>query len=96
MLTHVVFFKLKDRSPSAIETTKQVLLSMVNKIPVLKHLEVGTDILHLERSYDLVLIAKFDNTNDLQIYNAHPEHLIVLSHMKQVLDGTSICVDYEN
>lgn len=96
MLTHVVFFKLKDRTPSAVEATKQVLLGMVNKIPVLKHLEVGSDILHLERSYDLVLIAKFDNTNDLQLYNVHPEHLIVLAHMKQVLDGTSICVDFES
>ncbi len=96
MLTHVVLFKLKDRSAASIERTKQVLMNMENKIPVLKHLEVGTDMLHLDRSYDLALIAKFDQASDLQSYDDHPLHLEVKAHMKQVLDGSSICVDFES
>ncbi len=69
MLTHVVFFKLKDRSPEAIEVTKAVLTNMEGKIPVLRHIEVGTDILHLERSYDIALITKFDSLEDLNVYD---------------------------
>lgn len=96
MLTHVVLFKLKDRSPEAIEITKQVLLNMDGKIDVLKHLEIGTDVLHLERSFDIALIAKFANRDDLNKYDENPLHLEVKAHMKKVLDGTSVCVDYEN
>ncbi|GFZ88071.1 stress responsive protein [Paenibacillus marchantiophytorum] len=94
MLTHVVFFKLKDRSPEAVEITKNVLTNMEGKIEVLRHLEVGTDILHLERSYDIALITKFDSLEDLKSYDTHPVHEAVKAHMKTVLDGTSICVDF--
>ena len=96
MITHVVMFKLKDRSPESIKATYDVLKNMEGKIPVLRHIEVGTDVLHLERSYDIVLITKFDSLEDLQVYDNHPVHLEVKAHMKQVLDGTSICVDFES
>ena len=96
MITHVVFFILKDRSPEAVQETAQVLLNMEGKIPVLKYLEVGKDILHLERSYDIALITKFDSLEALSEYDNHPVHVEVKAHMKQVLDGTSICVDFQS
>lgn len=96
MITHVVMFKLKDRSPEAVKATYNVLKNMEGKIPVLRHIEVGTDVLHQDRSYDIVLITRFDSLEDLQIYDNHPLHLEVKAHMKQVLDGTSVCVDFEN
>ncbi|MEW9698809.1 Dabb family protein [Paenibacillus sp. SI8] len=94
MLTHVVLFKLRDRSPESVQATKQVLANMEGKIPVLKHIEVGTDILHQERSYDIALITKFESVEDLKVYNTHPLHEEVLIYMKSVLDGTSVCVDF--
>ena len=60
MVTHIVFFKLKDRSAVAISQAKDKLLSMEGKIDVLRHLEVGVDIIRSERSYDLALLTKFD------------------------------------
>ncbi|MGG1550705.1 MULTISPECIES: Dabb family protein [Paenibacillus] len=94
MLTHVVFFKLKDRSPEAIEATKAVLTNMEGKIEVLRSIEVGTDVLHSERSYDIALITRFDSMDDLKVYDTHPVHEGVKAHMKTVLDGTSLCVDF--
>lgn len=94
MITHVVLFKLKDRSPESVEAAKQVLTNMEGKIPVLRSIEVGTDVLHLERSYDIALITKFDSLEDLKAYDTHPLHEEVKAYMKQVLDGTSICVDF--
>jgi hypothetical protein len=67
---------------------------MEGKIPVLKHIEVGTDVLHLERSYDIALITKFDSLEDLKAYDTHPLHEEVKVYMKSVLDGTSVCVDF--
>jgi hypothetical protein len=96
MITHVVLFKLKDRSPESVQATKQVLANMEGKIPVLQHIEVGTDVLHLERSYDIALITKFNTLEDINVYDEHPLHIEVKAHMKQVLDGTSVCVDFES
>ncbi|MBP1995252.1 Dabb family protein [Paenibacillus eucommiae] len=96
MITHVVFFKLKDRSPESIQVTKQVLTNLEGKIDELRHIEVGTDILHQDRSYDIALITKFDSLDDLKAYDVHPLHEEVKKHMKTVLDGTSVCVDFES
>lgn len=96
MITHVVFFKLKDRSPESVKVTYDVLKNMEGKIPYLRHIEVGMDVLHQERSYDIALITKFDSLEDLQKYDVHPLHMDVKAHMKQVLDGTSVCVDFES
>ncbi|SFL83558.1 Stress responsive A/B Barrel Domain [Paenibacillus sp. 1_12] len=96
MITHIVFFKLKDRSLESIQATAKVLSDMEGQIPVLKHIEVGLDILHQERSYDIALVTKFDSLEDLSAYDVHPVHLEVKKHMKEVLNGTSVCVDFES
>lgn len=95
MITHIVFFKLKDRSPENIQKTRDVLLDMDGKIPQLRHLEVGVDILRTERSYDLALIAKFDSLADLEAYQVHPVHQRVLEYIAGVKD-TTLAVDYES
>jgi hypothetical protein len=94
MITHIVFFKLKDRSEENVAKTRDVLAAMEGKIPVLRHFEVGTDVLHSERSYDLALVAKFDSLDDLQVYQVHPVHQEVITYINSVKD-TVIAVDYE-
>ena len=68
MITHIVFFKLKDRSPRSIEKARELLLGMKGRIPQLRHLEVGSDVLHSERSYDIALVTKFDSPEELGAY----------------------------
>ena len=41
MITHIVFFRLKDQSAANLAATKEKLLSMNGKVPQLRHLEVG-------------------------------------------------------
>ena len=94
MITHVVLFKLKDRSPRSIEKARDVLLGLKGKIPVLLYLEVGTDVLHSERSYDIALITKFDSMEDLQAYQVHPVHLEIAKYINSVKEF-SISVDYD-
>ncbi len=95
MITHVVFFKLKDRSPEIIEKTRQVLANMEGNVPQLLHIEVGTDILHQARSYDIALITKFASLDDLHDYDTHPFHEEVKVYMKSVVD-VSASVDFES
>lgn len=95
MITHIVFFKLRDRSEENIRKTRDVLASMEGKIPQLRSLEVGIDVVRSERSYDLALVAKFDSLEDLKLYNDHPVHQEVLKYIATVKD-VSLAVDYES
>ena len=95
MITHIVFFKLTDQSPDNIAKSKDMLLGMAGKIPQLRHLEVGIDIIHSERSYDLALVTKFDSLDYLQAYQIHPYHAgEVLPYMRSVA-ASVVAVDYE-
>lgn len=95
MITHIVCFKLKDRSEESIARTVAVLRDMEGKIEELKHIEVGTDVLHSERSYDIALVTKFDSMEALEAYQVHPVHKKVIEHMTQVREA-SVSVDYES
>lgn len=95
MITHIVLFKLKDRSPESVERTAQVLRDMEGKIDELLSIEVGVDVLHSERSYDIALITKFESLEALGAYQVHPVHKKVIEHMNEVRES-SIAVDYES
>lgn len=95
MVTHVVLFRLKDRSRKNIERAREVLLSLKDRIPVIRSFEVGADIIRSDRSYDLALVSKFDNLDDLDAYRVHPEHVNVVDYIAQVKES-SIAVDYES
>jgi hypothetical protein len=95
MLTHIVFFKLKERTPEVIQKTKEVLLNMEGKIEQLLSIEVGADVVHSERSYDIALVTKFQSLADLAIYNAHPVHQEVIVYIGTVREA-SVSVDYES
>ena len=93
MFTHIVFFKLKNKDEAT--TAKNILLSMEGKIPQLKGLEVGVDVLHTERSYDLVLITKFDSLEDMEIYAVSEFHVnSVIKYIKPMIESSKT-VDYE-
>ena len=96
MITHLVLFKLADPSESNISAPLEKLLSMQGKIPQLRHLEAGVDVIRSERSYDIALLTRFDSRADLQEYQVHPYHAgEVVPHMKSVCSSV-IAVDYES
>jgi hypothetical protein len=74
---------------------KELLLGLDGKIPFLKFIEVGTDIVHSERSYDVGLYTKFDSLKDMEAYQVHPEHVKVLEYIKTVKES-SVAIDYES
>ena len=95
MITHIVCFKLKDGSAESVARSVAVLKDMEGKIEQLRYLEVGTDILHSDRSYDIALITKFDSMAALEQYQVHPIHKKVIEHMAQVREA-SVSVDFES
>ncbi|MFB5673308.1 Dabb family protein [Paenibacillus terreus] len=94
MIKHIVFFKLKDRSPESVEHTASVLRSMNGKIKEVLSLEVGVDVIRSERSFDISLTVVLENLQDLQAYQVHPVHQEIIQHINEVKD-VSFAVDYE-
>jgi len=96
MITHIVLFKLTDPNVENLTTTRDKLLSMDGNIDLLRHLEVGVDVIRSERSYDIALTTRFESLSDLQAYQIHPYHAgEVVPHMKSVCSAI-VAVDYES
>lgn len=94
MITHVVLFRLIDRSEKSVKEAQDVLRGLDGRIPSLRGLEVGVDCVKSARSYDIALIAKFDDLEGLDEYQNHPAHLEVVEYINRVRDA-SVAVDYE-
>ena len=94
MVKHIVMFKLTEKTSQNIELATDSLRSLENKIETLKFIEIGTDFLESDRSYDIVLTAHFENPEGLKTYSSHENHLPVVKIMRS-LCSSSVVVDYE-
>ena len=93
MIKHIVCFKLKEGED--VNKAKEVLLSMKGNVPLIRDIEVGVDILHSERSYDLILSVVLDDMKALEEYQNDPYHVsVVKTHMHKVRSA-SVAVDFE-
>ena len=95
MFTHIVFFKLNDPTEEDITKAKNILMAMEGNIPQLKSVEVGVDVIHSERSYDLALITKFDSLDAMNEYQVHPYHVNEVLKYLRPMSKVSATVDYE-
>jgi len=94
LITHVVLFKLKDRSPEAIEKAARALRGLEGRVPVIRSIEVGVDVLRSQRSFDIALTVRFDTLADLEAYQSHPEHVKVADYIATVRESVAVA-DYE-
>lgn len=94
-LTHVVLFRLQDPSETVINETIRQLESLPGRVPTLRHLEVGRNVVPSGRAYDLALITRFDDLAGMEAYQVHPAHQEVLAYMRTVI-ASAAAVDYES
>jgi hypothetical protein len=95
MFTHIVFFKLKEFSVEQASEARERILAMRGKIPQLRHLEAGVDVVRSGRSWDVVLLARFDSREDLDAYAIHPVHLELVAWLSERRESACV-VDYES
>ena len=74
MIKHIVCFKIKEEYKNRIEEAKNTLLSMKGKVPTVIDINVGIDLLHSERSYDIILEVWLDSMEQLAIYQKDEYH----------------------
>lgn len=96
MITHLVFFRMKDTSPDSLAKTRDRLLALKDKVPDLLHMEVGINVISQSRAYDLALITKFPSLEALDAYQVHPEHLKVIEYMNEARREPAVSVDFES
>jgi hypothetical protein len=94
MVKHIVMFKLAEKTTENMELAVDSLKNLEGKIETLQSIEIGTDFIESERSYDIVLTAYFKDQDALNIYSNHENHLPVVKIMRS-LCSSSVVVDYE-
>lgn len=96
MLVHIVMFQFKEENKEAnLVRVKAMLEALPLQIETLKSMEVGIDISHSDRSFDLVLTSMFEDQAGLDVYAPHPAHQEVVSVIKEVTSLSKV-VDYIN
>ncbi len=96
MITHIVMIKFKNStSKDKIIEIKEDIQNLKDKIKELNYIEVGINFANEDRAMDLVLTAKFDSKEDLNIYATDESHKNVINKIKEVADYTKV-VDYIN
>jgi diamine N-acetyltransferase len=93
-LTHVVMFKFKKPTPAVLKEAAAKLRALHGVVPTLISIEVGLDVMHEGRSYDLVIINRFASQADLVAYQEHPDHQQVLDYLRPIVNA-SVSVDFE-
>lgn len=85
MLTHIVCWKYKpETTPDERADHVARLRELPAVIPNISSFDVGSDILHLERSFDTGLVAVYPDRMALDFYNDHPEHQKVAALGKEL------------
>lgn len=92
LLKHIVLFKLKDKKE--IPASVDILLSMRGKVSEILDMEVGTDILDSDRSYDIALVVTLADSAALDRYQNDPYHCAVVKKHMHAVREKSVSVDY--
>ena len=96
MLTHIVVWKyLPDVEPPIRDEHIALLRNLASIIDEVQSLAVGSDVLHLARSYDTGLVAVFQDRAELDAYTVHPEHVKV-ADFGRIISEHVASVDFED
>jgi len=99
VIKHIVLWKLKDFAEGSDKTRnaqimKAELESLKNKIPQIKELEVGINIIPSDAAFDISLYSAFESERDLDLYQNHPEHVKVASNIAKLRENRAV-IDYK-
>lgn len=94
MLIHIVCWKYRpDVDDAAREEHRSRLAALKTLIPNIERLDVGEDVLHLDRSFDTGLVADFADRAALDEYTVHAEHQAVVAIGRAIADKV-VSVDF--
>ncbi len=94
MLIHIVCWKYKLETDAATRDAHRAKLSALpSLIPNIVSFDVGADMLHLDRSFDTGLVARFPDRAALDHYTDHPDHQAVAAMGREIAEKV-VSVDF--
>lgn len=99
MIKHIALFKFEafqsnNEKEAYYERLKEVFNGLDERVPAIKSLQIGFDILQSECSYDFVVNVVLENIDCLPDYMNHPDHVKAGEIVRErMIDKKSI--DYE-
>ena len=91
MLIHIVCWKYKPEVTSDQRKEHIARLrSLDGLVPGMVSLDVGSDILGLDRSYDTGLVGVYEDRAALDAYSEHPEHQKVAAMGRDLAAAVSV------
>ena len=95
MIRHIVMFRFKADTPQTDRAAfLEMLRSLPSKIAEIKSFEAGFDLVRAPRSFDLALVASYDDLAALERYAKHEHHLPVIERSKEICEQV-VAVDFE-
>ena len=96
MLQHYVLIQYeKSTSDEHIAEFCRRMLALRSSIEGIEYLEIGRDILHDSRSWDLILIMRFASVAALRVYQQHPKHQNLMAFNQPSVAAVA-SVDFES
>ncbi len=96
MITHIVCWKYKPETTAERRAGHIAKLrALPDVIPDIESFAVGSDVLHLDRSFDTGLVAVYRDMAALDAYTVHPEHQKVAALGKEIAEK-AVSVDFES
>jgi uncharacterized protein with GYD domain len=79
MLRHLVLLKwTPEATPDQIASVVDGLRRLPAIIPEIRRYDIGTDLALRDGTYDLALVAEFDDADAWRVYAGHPDHVAVI------------------
>jgi quinol monooxygenase YgiN len=99
MIKHVIIWKVKEGTGGKtkednIREVIELLKGLKESVPGVINLEVGRNISESPSAQDIFFYTEFKDSEALDTYRHHPEHLNVVEKMKPLIDSAWV-VDYE-
>lgn len=95
-ITHIVCWKYRpETTPEKRADHIAKLRALPSLIPDIVSFSVGSDVLHLDRSFDTGLVAVYPDMAALDTYTVHTEHQKVAALGKAIAEKV-VSVDFES
>ncbi len=99
MIKHIVTWRLKDEALGRDKAANrarlcEMLAALPQTCPTIHHFEFGVDIAAADGPWDVAIYSEFQTREDLDAYQAHPEHIKLKEFAAAIVDGRAV-VDYE-
>ncbi|RZS64380.1 stress responsive alpha/beta barrel protein [Agromyces ramosus] len=95
MIRHVAVFRfVPEFTTEHREHWMALVRALPDRIPQLRSMTVGADVLRGPASYELAIVADFDDLDGLEAYTRHPAHAEVL-RISAPVKASLATVDFE-